>query len=209
MVTFKELAKGEMNDGTEIPSRENPFYHIRVSGQKDWSSSGKSVYLKDTITRAPGQVEMIIRQGHWVKVQIKQENWGHYGNTEDFMESKNIDDEDVSEDMAGLTPRIKAWNTGAFGDSVIQFTIYGGGSLATSSESLNLSKTFEDMEHLGNTSWFQWESGDDVAWGWGGKGTFVMLAPYPPLLIGSEMVEDPRGARRISWVTPTTDAASR
>jgi len=199
MVTFEELAKGETNNGDPIPSRENPFYHIRVSGEKTWSRSGKSVYLKDTITRKPGQVEMIIRQGHWVKVQIRQENWGHYGNTENYMESKNIDDEDVSEDMAGLTPRIRAWNTGFLGDSILQLTIYGGGSLATSSESLDVSEAFENMEHLGNTSWFQLETSGEAAGGWGGTGTFAMLAPYPPLLVGGEMVEDPRGARRLRW----------
>ena len=43
MPTFREYFYGEMDNGTEIQSRENPFYHARRKGETTWTNGGSTL----------------------------------------------------------------------------------------------------------------------------------------------------------------------
>jgi hypothetical protein len=178
MPSFRELVQGD------VEASGNPFYHHKLFGQKEWLSSNK-VYLKDTWVRQQGTLELIVKAGWMVELEIRSENAGHFGGSNYLGVANWL----YGSPELEMDDRIQQFETGAFGDSVIQIKMYGGSALATSSEELELSSSFRDTEGIGQLS------------GWGRKdiGTYLFLAPRPAQQVAGEWVEDPNGARTIMW----------
>ena len=178
MPSFRELVEGD------VEASGNPFYHHKLFGQKEWIS-GNEVKLIDTVVRQQGTLELIVKAGWMVELEILSKNAGHYGGANYLGVSNWL----YGSPELEMDDRIQQFETGAFGDSVIQIKMYGGSALATSSEELELSSSFRDTEGIGQLS------------GWGRKdiGTYLFLAPRPAQRIAGEWVEDPNGARTIMW----------
>ena len=93
MVTFKNMIEGVVrnpdyeggifgagNRLQTIPARENPFYHTRLTKEGDnyeWADGDNAVVLQDALN-SKAQLELIVRQGFWVTLQVSQTDWHHY-----------------------------------------------------------------------------------------------------------------------------------
>ena len=182
MPTFEQFVKGE------VPEQDNPFYHHRITGSRDWDLGGSRVKLWDggpswTGWKNQGQIELMVKAGWRLEIEIRHEN-DNYFETSGYAEARK-------------DSRFKAYGTGTLGnDSVAQFVMYGGSALAVSSESLDLSDTYENDSlsgGLGNTSWLQMEETGTAAGGgfWGGVATHVYLTPSPQYFVGGQYMRDP------------------
>ena len=191
MPNFKEYMNGKLANGEEIPARENPFYHIRKTGQTQWQNSNRTLWLKDTVTRRQGTLEFIVRQGHYVKVELESEEAGYFqGKNLGFMAE---DYEEYSYDADGMRQDIPDHRITQFekgGNSFLQLDMYGGSALAISSE---------ELQHISDTIPTEYNTGKLHGIGVRDISTYIYLAPHPPMLIAGQMTSDPVQARSFKF----------
>lgn len=162
MATFEEVVNGD------IVPHDNPFYHrnIRKESDTEWIRGGKSLKMSeiayDVNAKGP-TLELIVKAGHYARVQIKSRNSGFFGDTDDYTRG--------------------SWNLKAFdngiNNSFLIVTLYGGAAIAVSTERLSLSDSFKTHLRTDEAG----IPGDDVG---------VVLAAAPKPMGPGENVGDGR-----------------
>ena len=193
MPNFKEYMQGEMANGEPIPSRENPFYFISKSGTTNWRNQDRELELVDTVVSQQGTLNFIVRQGHYVKIEIEHEESGYFkgrnmGIASDDYASYSYDYDGNIQQIPDH--RINQFETGIGGNSILQLTMYGGSAIAISSEELDHISSVIETEYRPNIH-VGLGGRDDSAW--------IYLTPSPPQIIAGEIVTDPVAGRSLKF----------
>jgi hypothetical protein len=124
-----------------------------------------------------GQLELIVKAGWRVRVQLKAYAYNYFHELEDFTQDS----------------KVEYYETGLLGDSVAKVWLNGGAALAIAAEHLELSNSFK--EEVGNqTQWWKDETGAGPLQGeWGKLGCYMSLTPRPDWSLMGEPVPDPEG----------------
>jgi hypothetical protein len=180
VVTFRELVEGD------VPPQDNPFYHHRLSGKASWWKTGNTVRLDEKWGSGDGQLELAVKAGFYVELEIRQDNWGHYAGSEDAIGWG---------ESVGEVNYVKTFDQNW--DSYLQFRCFGGSLVAVSSEKLVLSNTMKGLFTQTNRKY----------------GTMLSLTPNPQTTWEVSQMEDGNAPRtrfiaygdadRKCWITLT------
>ena len=127
-----------------------------------------------------GQLELIVKAGWRVRVQLKAHAANYFRELGDFNQDS----------------KIEYYETGLLGDSIAKVWLNGGAALAVAAEHLELSNSFKIETDSPQDFWREESGTSRLAGEWGLLGCYLRLTPRPDWLFGSTPVPDPEGGHQ-------------